>query len=356
MIAVTDAWPVHALGALAVILPALAFLGDHLERRNGKRRVKPHDLRAMWMRAERIGRKPYARVHSAWPVWALVLFAAAAIMRALPAGYVRAVAVLPIVLLVPGSLTVGAAFGDRDRPRGTVFVGYATLLSVLWSAFVSLALYILHILITATSTYFGMLAVCAVLAAVAQVRLLIERSAIGCRVAPSAKLPDTEARGTSDESGAEGRTPRFATIVAVVAGVSLLAGGVYFYDHLPRPAPMGYTQLAWASTRTSNAIAVGRTGTRLYFEVADHQSSQARFRVSAAWEGSSARSLAKPLTFTLGPDNKTFQGDVFVPPPPGGCTYRIVITLAGIEQAGDPTWSINANVYKSGTLRKACAS
>ena len=82
---------------------------------------------------------------------------------------------LPILLLVPGTLTVCAVFGHKGRPRGTVFMGYAVTLSLVWLGFASLALYVLHILITADSTYLALLVVCAVLASVAQARLLRER-------------------------------------------------------------------------------------------------------------------------------------------------------------------------------------
>ena len=114
---------------------------------------------------------------SAWPVWAVVLFAALAATRGLPAGYLRAVLALPILLLVPGTLTVCAVFGHKGRPRGTVFMGYAVMLSVVWLGFASLALYVLHILIAARSTYWALLVVCAILASVAEARLLRERQA-----------------------------------------------------------------------------------------------------------------------------------------------------------------------------------
>ena len=42
-----------------------------------------------------------------------------------------------------------------------MFVGYTILLSILWSVFVSLVLYVIHVKITAASTYWGLLALCA---------------------------------------------------------------------------------------------------------------------------------------------------------------------------------------------------
>jgi hypothetical protein len=295
---------------------------------------------------------------SVWPVWALGLFSTLAAIHALPGGYVRAVAAVPTVLLVPGSLTVGAVFGDSSRPQGTLFFGYAALLSVLWSGFASLGLYAAHIPITAASMYFVMLGLCALLAVIAQVRLLMERPAVGRWAAGRPEPLDRDTRSLGDASGRTAGIMRFAPIAAVVTGVSLLVGSVYFYDHLSSPSDPGYTQLAWASTRENSSIAVGPEGTRLYFEIVHRQARQARFRLNAVWQGSSARIMAKPLTFSIGPD-KTFQGDLFVPAPPGRCTYRLVITLTELNQVDSltkhqPTWAINADVHKSGKSRSVC--
>lgn len=294
-----------------------------------------------------------------WPIWALVLFAALAAMRALPAGYARAVLVVPIFFLVPGSLTVCAAFGKRIRPQGTVFVGYAALLSVLSSAFISLALYMLHIPITAASTYWSLLGLCAVLASVAEARLIAERRHVGRRAAHNPEPPERESVGVSDDSGASRRGMWYVPLLAVVAGVSLLACGVYFYDHLAHPTPAGYTQLAWTTTEGKAAIAVGPSGVKLHFNIIHQQATEARFRLSATWEGVSARPLVKPLSFSIGPD-KTFRGSLLVPPLPARCTYRIIITLVAIGQVDpltkqQPTWSINTNVHTSGKTQSACA-
>lgn len=296
---------------------------------------------------------------SAWPIWALVLFSTLAATHALPGGYVRAVAAVPTVLLVPGSLTVGAVFADRSRPEGTLFLGYAAMLSVLLSVFASLALYAAHIRITAASTYFVMLGLCAVLAVAAQVRLLMERPAVGRRTAGRPELLYRDTRSLGDDSDRAAGISRFAPIAAIVTGVSLLVGSVYFYDHLPGPSDTGYTQLAWASARESSSIAVGPEGTRLYFEIVHRQPRQALFRLSAVWQGSSSRTIAKPLTLSIGP-GKTFRGDLFVPAPPGRCIYRLVVTLTEMNQVDpltkhQPTWSVNANVHKSGKSRSACA-
>jgi hypothetical protein len=56
----------------------------------------------------------------------------------------------------------------------------------------------------------------------------------------------------------------------------------------------------------------------------------------------------------IGPD-QTFQGALFVPPLPDGCTYRIVITLTAAQRADPQTWSINADVHDPGKSTKTCA-
>ena len=147
-------------------------------------------------------------------------------------------------------------------------------------------------------------------------------------------------------------------MVAIVAGVSVLIGGTYFYEHLSSPPSTGYTQLAWTSTRENSAIAVGPAGTRLFFQIDHRQHNQASFKLSAAWEGSSARPIAKPLILSIGP-NKTLRGELVVPAPPGRCTYRVVLTLTEINQVDpltkqQPSWSINADIHGSGKSRSIC--
>jgi hypothetical protein len=295
---------------------------------------------------------------SAWPAWVVALFAALAATRGLPAGYPRAVLALPILLLVPGTLTVCAVFGRKDRPQGTVFMGYAVMLSLVWLGLASLALYVLHILITADSTYSALLVVCTVLASVAQARLLRERR-VGSPVTGGPGLPDERPR-TAGNAGPAGKTSTYMVAAAAVAGVALLCGGVYFSDHLPHPAPAGYTELAWTQARDDQStIAVGPAGAKLSFKVTSHELSPAHFRLSSEWMGVPGRPLSKPVSFTLEP-NRTLTGTLYVPPPPDQCTYRIVVTLAALGEkdtlTGDqPTWSINANIRRPGTSGSACS-
>jgi hypothetical protein len=299
---------------------------------------------------------------SAWPFWSLLVFASLAAVRFLPGGYPRAALATPILLLVPGSLTLGAILSPRRRPLGAAFVCYAALLGMVWSAFVSLVLYAIGILITADNTFWCLLLISAVLACVAQARNWLGLQGQGRRVARDPELLDP---GLSDAEADEIRTRSavrsgwgFEAIVAAVAGIGLLAGGLFLYEHLPQPATSGYTWLAWTKLPTDGDVAVGATGDELTFQIVHHQSNTTTFNVSAVWLGSPARMLAKPLIVSVGP-NQTFRGTLFIPPLPNGCTFRIALALTALHQI-DPltnkpeTWSINADVHDPNKTAKTC--
>jgi len=293
-------------------------------------------------------------------LWSLVVFAGLAALYLLPGGYTRAAVAAPILLMVPGSLTLGALFSPRRRPQGAAFVSYAALLSVVWSGFASLVLYVGHVLITANSTYWCLLTISSLLAIGAEARLVLGRGS-GRRVARRPEefdldLSDTQADDA--ETSVASRGAGYYAAAAVLAGVGVLVGGLYAYDHLPRPAPVGYTWMAWTGPPIKGNIAVGSAGTKLGFKIVHSQSDTTNFRLTASWLGNSSQPLAKPLTLTIGPE-KTFRAALFVPPLPNGCTYRIVVALTAARQI-DPqtkrlrTWSINADVYDPGKARKAC--
>ena len=234
-----------------------------------------------------------------WPLWALVLFASLAAVRLLPGGILRAALTVPILLLVPGSLTLGALLGPRYSPRGVVFACYAALLGAAWSIFASLALYIDGVLISAVSTYWCLLAASAALAVAAETRLLLERPGAGRRTAERlnnrdpdlshAEVYDTETPEVAKRGG------YYATLAAVT-GAALLCGGLYLYDHLPHPAAAGYTWIAWTGPQVKDGVAVGSSGTKLGFRIVHHQTSATRFRLSAAWLGTSGkRNWPNPL-------------------------------------------------------------
>jgi hypothetical protein len=273
---------------------------------------------------------------AAWPLWALLIFACLAVVRLLPAGYVRAAVAALILLLVPGSLTLGAAFGER-RPRGMAFAGFAALLSVVWSAFASLVLYVIKVLITADTTYLALLIISAGLATAAQARLHRDQPQVPAL---------TGGRG-------------YYVVAAAAAGLVLLGGGVYAEDHLPHPAPAGFTSLAWTGAPIEGPVPIGPHGSRLPFKIVHQQSGTTTFQLQASWLGRRSRVLARPMTVQLGPD-RTFQGALFVPSLHDGCTYRIVVTLT--DRQIDPetktrqTWSINADVHEPGQPVKACGA
>jgi hypothetical protein len=298
---------------------------------------------------------------SAWPLWALVVFASLAVVHLLPGGDVRAALAAPILLTVPGSLTLGAIFSQRHRPRGTIFVCYAALLSAAWSIFASLTLYACGILIAAASTYWCLLIFSAVLAIVAETRLLLEWPGRGRRVArkPETIDPDlSQAEANDTETPSAARTRGYYAVLAIVAGVSLLGGGLYAYDHLPHPASTGYTEIAWTGHQIDGDVAIGRVGSGLGFQIVHHQSVATTFRLSAAWLGTPSRPLAKPVTLSIGP-NQTFRGTLFLPPLPDGCTYRIVVTLTATRLINPltkklQTWSINVDVHEPSKSLKTC--
>jgi uncharacterized repeat protein (TIGR02543 family) len=296
---------------------------------------------------------------STWPCWALLVFAGLAAMRFPEGGYARATGAAAILLVVPGSLTLAAVFSRRRRPRGLVFVCYATLLSAIWSAFASLGLYAAGELITAESTYWCLLAVSAALAVAAEARLLLERPGRGRRAARRLEALNQSGDQADDvETPAGASGAGYYSIVAVVAGVCLLAGGLYTYDHLPHPARPGYTWIAWTGSPIEGDIAIGSTGKNLSFQIVHHQRDTTTFKLSAVWQGNPSTSLAKPITFSIGP-NQTFQGTLFIPALPNGCTYRILVALTAAQQI-DPlrkkpqTWSINADLYDPSKPKKAC--
>jgi hypothetical protein len=298
---------------------------------------------------------------SAWPLWTLVIFASLAALRLLPAGYGRTVVAAPLVLVIPGSLTLGAIFSSRQRPQGAAFVSCAVVLSAIWAGFASLALYLVHLLITANSTYWCLFIISFALAVGAEARLLLGRGS-GRRVArkPEDLDPDLPDLDVDDaETATSSKGAGFYATAAVLAGAGLLAGGLYAYDHLPRPNPVGYTWMAWTGPQIKGSIAVGPAGAKLEFKIVHHQSDMTSFRLTAAWLSNSSRPLAKPLNLSIGPD-KTFRAALLVPPLPNGCTYRIVVSLTAARQIDPQTrklraWSINADVYNPDKPRKACS-
>jgi hypothetical protein len=271
----------------------------------------------------------------AWPCWLLLLFACLAVTRLLPEGEGRAVVAAPILLSVPGALTLGALLAGRNL-AGAWFGCLAALLSMVWAAFASLALYVLQVPITAKSTYWCLLLICAPLAAVAQARLIRGRPADAPEDSP--------------------RVQAGYALAAVVAGLALLAGATYGYLHVPHPAPVGYTWIAWSGHQVKGIIPVGGSGITMPFEIEHQQAGTAAFRLTAAWTGAGQQhSLARPVTMRIGP-GKTMRGALAIPPPPGGCTYRIEVTMTELGQAQPQSWSINADVRHQGQRQNACGS
>ena len=294
--------------------------------------------------AHRVARRAGLLLAAAWPCWLLLLFGCLAAADFLPAGYPRALAAAPIVLFVPGALTLGALPG-RHRIEGAFFGCLAVALSLCLAVFASLALYALHILITANSTYTCLLVLCAPLAAVAQLRLLRR-----------ARTPrDAAGRAPSGRPGAVRRAGY--TLAALGFGAALLGTGTYVYQHAPRPATVGYTWIAWSGPQVTAVIPVGSSGTTLPFQISHQEATADVFRLTAAWAGASGaqHSMATPVTLRIGPD-KTMNGKLAIPAPPGGCTYRITVTLTQVGPAHPQSWSVNADVRQRAQAQHGCGS
>ena len=306
-----------------------------------------------------ISRRLKSLWQSMWPLWALLVFESLGAIRLLPEGYTRAAVAAPIVLLVPGSLTLGAIFAQRRRLEATEFVCYAALLSAIWLGFASLILYICGVRITFDSTYLCLLIASIFLTIVAEARFLFEHQ--GRRSDRNAESPDPEMSAAetaaANAPAAIGTAGSYA-VAAAVAGVSLLAGGLYTYDHLRQPAPTGYTSMAWTGRPITGVLSIGSTGKTLHFQIVHHEPETTSFRLSAIWLTNPLRPLAKTLNFSIGPDQK-FQGALLVPPLPDGCIYRIGVALTATRQL-DPltnnlqTWSINVEVHDPAKSKKRC--
>jgi hypothetical protein len=279
---------------------------------------------------------------AAWPCYLFLAFAALALAAVVPAGPPRAVVAVPILLGVPGALTLGAVQARRSVDA-VAFGGLAAVVSAVWLAFAALLLNVVQIRITAGSVYACLLLACAALATVAQLR--VRRGFPETRVqehgSPAAV---TDVLSPPDEhSGSAARGARYAA-VAVVTGAALLAGGAYAYTRASHPAPAGYSWLAWTGPRAAGVITVGPAGRTLRFQIEHQQPGTAEFRLAADWTGGGKQyALAAPRIVRLGA-GKTVQASLAIPRPPGACAYHVVVTLTKLGGAHPQTWSINADV------------
>jgi len=290
---------------------------------------------------------------AAWPCYLLLAFTALALAPVVPAGPPRAVVAAPVLLGVPGALTLGAAQARRSVDV-VAFGALAAVLSVLWLAFAALVLNAAHIRITTVSVYACLLVACSALATMAQLRArrgfledrVRERGSPEALLPPAGLSPRTVTDVLSPPDGHRGSAAHGAryALVAVVTGAVLLGGGAYAYARAPSPAPAGYTWLAWTGARAAGVITVGPAGRALPFQIEHKQSGTAEFRLAADWMGGGKQHpLTAPRIVRLGPD-KIVQGSLAIPEPPGACAYRVVVTLSELGGAHPRTWSINADV------------
>ena len=281
-----------------------------------------------------------------WPGYLLAAFAALAlVLLLLPGGPGRAVVATPILLGVPGALTLGAVQARR-LVDAAAFGGLAAVLGVGWLVFAVLILSAMQVRISAVSVYACLLVASVILAAAAQWRLL----------RPGGAQPAADVLSAIDEPGGLPRRGPWYAAVALLAGAALLGGGALAYVREPHPAPTGYTWLTWTGVRAQGIIPVGPAGLTLPLQVRHEQPGTGTFRLSAGWASDAdgkRHALAPPRTVTIGA-NKTVVARLTIPRPPGGCAYRVVVTLTELGTAHPRTWSVNVDVRAKG--RHGCAS
>jgi hypothetical protein len=280
----------------------------------------------------------------AWPCYLLAVFAALPLTAAIPGGPARAVLAVPVLLGVPGALTLGAAQARRSVDAAT-FGALAAMLSALWLAFATLILTAFKVRISGASVYACLLLACCGLAAAAQWQLRRRAAREHAMLLPAGEPGDVLC--VPDEIGASPKRGAWYAIGGVLAGVALLGGGVLAYASMPHPAPAGYTWLAWSGPKPSGVIAVGAGGITLPFKIAHEQPGAAEYRLTASWTGGGmAHPLAAPRTLRVG-GGKAVIATLSIPRPPGACAYRVVVTLTELGPAHPRSWSINAGVRAS---------
>lgn len=282
-----------------------------------------------------------------WPCWLVVIFAALALVLKLPGGWGRAVVALPIAILVPGALTLGASRGRR-RIDWVAASFLSALLGVLWTAFASLILFVVHVLITAGSTFVCLLVICVLLAIAAQLRISLEN------LPTQAESEDIPASLMDGSESSVVKTLAYH-VAAVAGGILLLVAGTYSYVHGSLPAPADYTWIAWSGPQVTGIISVGPSGTSLPFTIEHHEATSGEYKLAATWgSATQPHSLAKPVTLQLGPEG-TLNGRLSIPAPPGGCTYRLVLTLTQLHGVAQKSWFINADVRQREARVNVCA-
>jgi hypothetical protein len=320
---------------------------------------------------------PWLRV---WPAWVDAIFPLLILARLLPVGYLRAVLALPIVLMVPGSLTLGAVFGRHRSAEAPILVAYAALLGVIWLIFISLAMYVAGVKITAVHAFWSLFAASTVAAIIAQVRILVEPDPASTEPDPAlddagpaldepdpaheraGQVPATAAGADAPDDdtsqpGAQQRRAIYYSVGAIAVGLSILAASVYTWDHIGHPAPAGYTAIAWTGVRNNGVVAIGRGGKDLTFKIIHRQPDTGAYSLEAGFVGQPPRVIAGPLPLRAGPD-KTLAGRLHVPSLDTGCTYRLIVTLTAQQphaaHAHARSWSINLNVYGLDQPRRGC--
>ena len=193
----------------------------------------------------------------------------------MPGGPARAILAVPVLLGVPGALTLGAAQARRSVDA-VAFCALAVMLSALWLAFATLILTVFQVRISGVSVYACLLLVCCVLAAAAQLAAAPPR---GGRGRGASRAEPADVLSVPDEIGASPKRGAWYAVGGVLAGAALLGGGALAYASAPHQAPAGYTWLAWSGAKANGVIAVGAHG--ISAALRDHPSGAGHDRVPA---------------------------------------------------------------------------
>ena len=281
------------------------------------------------------------RWSDAWPCYLLAAFSALALTAVVPGGPARAVLALPVLLGVPGALTLGAAHARRSVDAAA-FGALAVVLSALWLAFATLILTLFQVRIGGVSVYLCLLLVCCGLTAAAQRQL--RRRAAGEGAMPAGRGRQPDVLGVPDEIGASPKRGAWFAVGGVLAGAALLGGGALAYTSAPHPAPVAYTWLAWSGAKANGVITVGAKGITLPFEITHQAPGSTVYRLTASWTGGGkAHALAAPRSLRVDGD-RIVAATLSIPQPPGGCAYRVVVTLTELGTVHPQSRSINVGV------------
>jgi uncharacterized membrane protein len=236
------------------------------------------------------------------------------VLAPLPA--LRAMATLPLVLLVPGYAVMMAVFGHRPRRDVLLTLAFTVLLSMATYPLVALALYAASIPIRTGSVMLSTDGLVALLVAMAVLRTRRER-----RITTVSVVPCVTTTGLrSPWNGARGGM-LFAALVAIA--IAALAAALPLW---PAPTDQPYTQFylagPWAHLSTMVQV---RPNQRLAVELGITNQTHRRQRYQIVPRLAGGPSWPE-RTVTV-PAGRSWAGSMSGYVPPDGCVHRLSIAL-----------------------------